>query len=187
MTKRQKVAIISLILGIFALINLVWFVTMGYPYMKYESVMHPYKDEGSSIKYKYEDDKYIYSIKPAPYMGFESGFLTVSEKRKYLEYEEMCEGEKIFYHFDECDDKIIDENFRSIDFYYWRKPTKPSKYGIMYYGKDLNAQILFDSEFNVLNGEDCGYQSEFQAVIDEEREVIKDMMDHAKDLWGLEY
>lgn len=61
------------------------------------------------------------------------------------------------------------------------------KYGIMYWSTELDAQIMFDSDLNVLNGEEIGYQKIFQDTVDSNRETIVDLMERASEMWGLEY
>lgn len=187
MTKRKVLIIFLVVVGVFAIINLIWFFSVGYKYIQYEKGMDICEDEESSVKYSKEVDGYLYRIKPAGYLSFSSGFLSVSEARWENIFMGDENGNDTPFFIDENGEKQYIDDYRQIDFYYWTSGLSAPKYGIMYWSTELDAQILFDSDLNVLNGEDIGYQEIFQDTVDSNRETIVDLMERASEMWGLEY
>ncbi|MCR5116295.1 MAG: hypothetical protein K6A97_02170 [Lachnospiraceae bacterium] len=187
MTKKRMILVLGIILSFFLIINLIWFGAIGYPYYRYEKEMTRCDIEGSLIKYIYDDEHYIYEIKPPVYLGFSSGFLRVSQIRDTSYYvDKDIEGSRVYF-LNEDGNRVYVDDYRQMEFYYWEKPFGNSEYGIMYWSKDLDAQILFDKEFRVINGEASGYKEEFQRIIDKEKRQISEMMERAADIWKLEY
>ena len=187
MTKRRIIIVTSVIFGIFLIYNLVWFFSVGIKYMEYESKLAKVDAEGSSIKYSGEIDGYLYQIKPAGYLSFESGYLTVSKvDERMILMSGQGDEQRVFYRDDDGNKQYIDD-WCSIDFYYWNNGLGELRYGIMYEDVTRFAQIILDNELNVLNGEDDGYKEEFQMVVDKNRDSIIELMNRAKEMWKLEY
>ena len=187
MTKKRVIIVTLVVAGIFLIYNLIWFFSVGLKYIGYESKLNKIESAGSAIKYSGEIDGYLYQIKPAGYLSFKSGFLTVSKinDKKFLMTGEGDER-RVFY-FDADGNKQYVDDYFTITFYYWNNGLGGPHYGIMYEDETLFAMIIIDNELNVLNGEDGGYKEEFQEVVDKNSDSITDLMNRAKELWGLEY
>lgn len=187
MARKKIITVLFIAIAVFSILNDIWLISVAYPYFRYEKNMLRRYTGGSSIEYIYTDREYEYEIKPPMYLGFSSGFLRVSpieETRHFVE--ESTQGRRVYY-LNSAGDRVYDDDYRKIEFYYWKKPFGDSIYGIMYWSVDLDAQILFDKDFNVINGEDAGYKEEFQSVIDKEKGLISEMMNRAADMWELKY
>lgn len=187
MTKKRIIIVTAVILGIFLVFNLVWFFSVGIKYIGYESKLDKIDAEGSSIKYSGEVDGYSYGIKPAGYLSFRSGFLTVSKMEDIRLFREKNGDEQKVFYFDADGNRQYVDDYSSITFYYWNNGLGEPRYGIMYWSTTLFAQIILDDELNVLNGEDDGYKEEFQEIVDQNRDSIVDLMNRAREMWGLEY
>lgn len=186
MTRKKALSLLMCVAGVFLIINAVWFAGIGYSYMRYEEGMDKCLIEGSTIKYRSEDNDFVYEIKPAAYLSFSSGFLRVSEKYVDQVLVDNSGDATVVYRIDENGNEVIMNDYHRIDFYYWTKPFGNSEYGIMYWSADLDAQILFDRNLQVINGNDIGYKEDFQKIVDREEKQILNMMQRAKEKWGLE-
>ena len=160
--KKRLLLFSSVLLGIFALINLIWVWQVGMKFYKYGQTIEYVDDSG-----RMEVDGYYYIVKPAGYLSYETGHLSVSQ-RGFDNDSDIC-----FYYYP----RAFGKSYYGIDYFY--PITDDSNIGIYF--------ILFDKDFQQLNGDEIAMGEEFQQILDDHQEEILDLMAHAKTMWGLEY
>ena len=192
MSRKRLLLFTAILFGIFAIINLLWLYLVGIKFYQYEQPLEKV-DEGGMIAYGKTESGYVYSLKPAGYLSYESGFLRVSKEAEKQIYIEMESNQPFYYEKsggsnNEEPTKVYVDNYYTIDFYYWPRTFGNSQYGILFWDTENNGMgIYVDKDLQQLNGDEIAMGEEFQQILDEHREEILDLMAHAEEMWGLEY
>lgn len=186
MSRKKVLFLVAVLLMPVIILGIIWFVLVGSFYSKCAKTMKRVSDEGSRIKYSLEKEGYLFQIKPAPILGFESGFLNVTKIKDQDIRFFVSDGEKKAFYNDDFGNKVILDDYYRITFYYWKKVAKESKMGIMYFTNDFSAQIMFDQDMNVLNGTESGNKELYQAIVNKHENEILDLKNAAFSLWELD-
>lgn len=174
MKASKKLTVLALtILVVFAGINLFWFISKGLPFYGYCSKVDK-KESPFDVMYTKKIGEYNYLIDKVPYLSYE-GFLMVGEPYG-------METDK--------NGKLIGDTGLNIILYIWPRFTGDYKYGLLIndYSHAISfMQIYIDENVNYLPSDpnNTEYNEKAEKLVKENYDAIKNQMDAAKELWGL--
>ncbi len=176
MTAAKKLTALAITIAIvFASINLFWIVTQWLPYYGYAGMVEKKIDEYTNeVRYSKKIGQYGYRVSKPNYLGY-NGFLSV--------------GESYGVYYDE-NGKAVGDTGLSVILFIWPQWADNCEYGIFVndFSRSISLQIHIDENINHLpcNPDNTEYNERIKGLIEENYDTIKEQMDGARVLWGLE-
>lgn len=178
---KKLIIVASIIVFIFAVINLSWLLLVKVPYNRYAGKLEiiydeDYGEEGEpGIRYQKEIDGYKYDSSMPDYLCF-SGVLSVGS----------IDGSVVNM---DGNGEIVGSNGLDITIFIWPGVFGKCEYGVDFYDEaaDIWEQVMIDSDINYLP-EDKGNVEVIEYIeglISENYEEINKMLTGAKQLWDL--
>lgn len=177
MTAAKKLTAFAVtILVVFAGINLFWFISQGLLYYGYAGATDKKIDEYTGeVSYSKKIGQYGCLVSKASYLASD-GFLSVGKPYGLEADENGCP---------------IGDTGLNIALFIWPQPTGSYKYGLLIndYSRAVSfMQIYIDKDINYLprDPQNTEYNHLAEELVKENDELIKEEMNLAKKLWGLE-
>ncbi len=173
MSIRKKLLILTgtIIIGIFAVVNIIWFFGMRYKNISYMKTVN--SDMVGKMSYGGQYGDYSLRVKPAGYLSYDSGFLSLSNRNSGSGY------------IDEDDNIVIDDT-TDISFYIWPRFGDSYSIGLMVFESDNIYQIIINEQLEPLNTE-SEYYDKYKEYIADNYDNIIGMMQAAHELWGYNF
>jgi hypothetical protein len=168
---RKLLILATVIVCIFAVINLVWYIGVKTTYDHIAARLEKVTDEETGgTKYQKEVEGYTCVLSMPPYLS-NSGFFTTEKSGGYIVTEVDDEG------------AVISDNGVSVSLFIWPKIFGRYEYGAMIYSakENLFEQIYIDSKGNYLpqDEENVELNEYTSSLIDEYHDEIVTMLDLA--------
>lgn len=167
--KKYKIIliVIGIIVGIFAIINLVWFVGVKSRYIELTKSFDNSKNElGNYVK---ETDGYRYIVKDTGYLS-NSGFLSVSIAKDIIEIDD--------------DGNEIASDFIKVTLFIWPEWFSGYTYGIDIDYGDYFYQINVEKDGNYIPYENEN-QEKLKSMLDDNRDEINKLFNLADKMWDI--
>lgn len=165
---KKILIIIGIIIGIFAIINLVWFVGVKSRYIELTKSFNNSKNE---LGYYTKDiDGYRYIVKDTGYLNH-SGFANVSIAKD------------IVIEFDDEGNEVASD-FTKVTLFIWPKWFNGYTYGIDIDYGDYFYQINVDKDGNYIPHEN-EEQEKLKSLLDDNRDEINKLFDLADKMWDI--
>lgn len=173
--KRYKKILIGIIVlvGIFVIINLIWFFSVKIRYIQLANGISKMESFVEDIHYRKIKDGYQYVVKDTGYLG-NSGFACISR------------GEGLVIETDE-EGNEISNNGSMISLYLWPEKFNGYTYGIDIETSDYWYQIPIDKDGHYIKNENTNPDEEEkqQKALEENKEEIEKLLQLADEVWNI--
>ncbi|MGI6744937.1 MAG: hypothetical protein ACOX45_01955 [Acutalibacteraceae bacterium] len=174
-TAAKKLTALAITIAIvFASINLFWIVTQWLPYYGYAGMVEKKIDEYTNeVRYSKKIGQYGYRVSKPNYLGY-NGSLSV--------------GKSYGVYYDE-NGKAVGDIGLSVILFIWPQWADNCEYGIFVndFSRSISLRIHIDENINHLPGnpDNTEYNERIKGLIEENYDTIKEQMEGARALWGL--
>ena len=182
MTAKKKLMIIGgIILGIFLIVNIVWFATVYAQWNKYEKNSGATKDDsGVEVRYYGDtDETYAVSIAKPSYLRFSnSGFLCVTFSEPYT-----ISG------YDTGN--LVANRDIDINIYFWPDVSEQYECGVMFSDsiEGINYQVYVDGDLKIVEDENViqdEYMEQAEQYMEKYKTIVKEMYQFGVESFGLD-